>query len=271
MTKTVVRDYYMADVGLEWRRLARHPYSRLEFATTMHFLEQHLPQSGLVLDAGGGPGRYTIELAKRGYDVVLLDLTPANLDFAQRQIQRAKLGTRVKSIVEGSIVDLSRFADNTFDAVICTGGPLSHVVDRQDRERAIEELIRVAKPRAPIFVSVMGRLNVLVVELMEGQDEIELPLFAHPRDTGEYWGGAGFTACYFFLPEELRAAFGAKGVDVVEMVGLEGVSSRQPRHFNQLAKHAARFKIWLETHYKTCTHPAVVGMSEHMLIVCRKQ
>lgn len=271
MTEAVVREYYTTYVGLEWRRLARHPYSRLEFATTMHFLEQHLPESGLLLDAGGGPGRYTVELAKRGYDVVLLDLTPANVAFAQRQVRRAKVGTRVKSIVEGSIVDLSRFADNTFDAVICTGGPLSHVVDRQNREQAIAELIRVAKPGAPIFVSVMGRLNVLVVELMEGQDEIELPLFAHVRDTGEYWGGAGFTACYFFLPEELRAAFSDKGGYVVEMVGLEGLSSRQYRHFNQLAKDETRFKIWLETHYKTCTHPAVVGMSEHLLLICRKQ
>jgi SAM-dependent methyltransferase len=271
MTETPVQDFYTSYVGQEWRRLARHPYSRLEFATTMHFLEQHLPPRGLILDAGGGPGRYTIELAKRGYDVVLLDLTPANLVFARRQIQRAKVGTKVQSVVEGTIVDLSRYADNTFDAVICTGGPLSHVVDRQDRERAIAELIRVARPGAPIFVSVMGRLNVLVVELMEGPAEIELPLFARVRDTGEYWGGAGFTACYFFLPEELRAAFSDKGVDVVELVGLEGVSSRQYRHFNQLAKNETRFKIWLETHYKTCMHPAVVGMSEHMLIICRKQ
>jgi hypothetical protein len=38
----------------------------------MHFLEKYLPKKGLVLDAGGGPGRYTIELAKKGYDVVLL-------------------------------------------------------------------------------------------------------------------------------------------------------------------------------------------------------
>jgi SAM-dependent methyltransferase len=271
MTKAQVQDYYTTHVGQEWRRLARHPYSRLEFATTMHFLEQHLPQHGLVLDAGGGPGRYTIELAKRGYDVVLLDLTPANIAFAQRQIKRAKLGARVKGVVEGTILDLSRFADNTFDAVICTGGPLSHVVDRQDRERAIGELIRVARPGAPIFVSVMGRLGVLVLELLEGQDEIELPLFAHLRDTGEYWGGAGFTPCYFFLPEELRAAFSNKGVDIVELVGLEGLSSRQSRHFNQLSKHETRFKIWLETHYKTCTHPSVVGMSGHLLIVCRKQ
>jgi 2-polyprenyl-3-methyl-5-hydroxy-6-metoxy-1,4-benzoquinol methylase len=49
----------------------------------MHFLEKYLPRQGLVLDAGGGPGPYTIELAKRGYDVVLFDLSPKCLELAK--------------------------------------------------------------------------------------------------------------------------------------------------------------------------------------------
>ena len=39
---------------------------------------------------GGGPGRYTIELAKLGYDVVLLDLTPKLLEIAKRKIKKRK-------------------------------------------------------------------------------------------------------------------------------------------------------------------------------------
>jgi len=42
----------------------------------------------LILDAGGGPGRYTIDLAKLGYDVILLDLTPRLLRIAKRKIRR---------------------------------------------------------------------------------------------------------------------------------------------------------------------------------------
>ena len=270
MTETLVRDYYTGCVGKEWRRLVRDAYHRLEFETTLHFLEKYLPKKGLVLDAGGGPGRYTIELAKRGYEVVLLDMTPANLEFARRQIKRAKLQDKVVKIVEGSIVDLSQFADETFEAVICLGGPLSHVLDHHKREAAISELIRVTKRGAPLFVSVMGRLSLLVVELILCPDEIEMPHFIQIRDTGGYEGGHGFTACHFFLPEELREAFSEKGVTIVEMAGLEGISSHHATKVNQLAKDEKRWKIWLETHFQTCTHPSVVGMSEHMLIVCKK-
>ncbi len=270
MTETLVQDYYTGQVRQEWVRLIRDAYHKLEFETTLHFLEKYLPKKGLMLDAGGGPGRYTIELAKRGYEVVLLDMTPANLEFARRQVRRAKLQDKVTDIVEGSIVDLSRFADETFEAVICLGGPLSHVVDKQKRDKAISELIRVTKKGAPLFVSVMGRWSLLVVELMLFQNEIEMPIFKQIRDTGDYEGDYGFTACHFFLPEELQEAFSEKGVTIVEMAGLEGISSHHARKVNQLAKDEKRWKIWLETHSITCTHPSVVGMSEHMLIVSRK-
>jgi ubiquinone/menaquinone biosynthesis C-methylase UbiE len=265
-----VKKYYTATVRKEWNRLIRSPYFKLEFDTTMHFLEKYLPKNGRLLDAGGGPGRYTIELAKRGYGMTLLDFTPANLEFARRQIRRSGVQDRVEAVVEGSITDLSRFEDNSFDAVICTGGPLSHVLDSRQRNRAVRELIRVAKTRAPVFVSVMSRLSVEVIELMLFPHEIEEPFFKNARDSGDYPGMSGFTACHFFLPEELEQTFSDKGVRILEMAGLEGISSRQYRAVNELARRPKRWRIWLDTHFQTCTHPAVVGMSEHMLIVCRK-
>ena len=180
-TQSLIQEYYTAEVRAEWRRLVKDAYHRLELDTTLHFLEQHLPRHGLVLDAGGGPGRYTVELARRGFDMVLLDFTPANLEYARRRIARLGLKRRVRELVQGSIVDLSRFADATFDAVICTGGPLSHVLDPADRERAIGELARVAKPGAPVFVSAMSRLSILVEVLQVSQMELELPHFRQLR------------------------------------------------------------------------------------------
>jgi len=132
--KEKIRKYY-AECGLEeWERLTRHPYRRLEFDTTIHFLKQHLPEKGLILEAGGGPGRYTIELAKMGYEVVLFDLTPELLEIAQEKIAKAKVGCKVREIRQGSIDDLTVFDDNTFDAITCFGGALSHLVIEKNRE-----------------------------------------------------------------------------------------------------------------------------------------
>ena len=270
MSEHLIRKYYANNVKKEWRRLVRDPYHQLEFITTMHYLKRYLPSSGLILDAGGGPGRYTIELARQGYDVVLLDFVAENLEFAKRQIKRAKVQKHVKALVEGSIDNLEQFDNNTFDAVLCLGGPLSHVVDRDRREKAVSEIIRVAKENAPIFVSVIGRLSVLIEALIRFPDEIELPHFKEVRDTGDYLGGYGFAPAHFFLPEELYDLFNKHNVKILEMVGLEGLSSHHRRKTNILAKNKIRWGIWLETHFKTCTHLAVVGLSEHILIICRK-
>lgn len=270
MSEQRVKNYYAGQVRREWRRLVRDAYHRLEFETTVHFLDKYLPRRGRILDAGGGPGRYTIEFAKRGYEVVLLDVTPANLEFAKRQIKRVRVQKNVSEIVEGSIVDLSRFPSNSFDAVVCLGGPLSHVLDARKRSKAISELARVAKRGAPIIVSVMSCLGVLVVVLSLFQHELELPQFKRLRDEGNIDGTTGFTACHFFRPEELRNAFTNKHMTILEMVGLEGLGSHHSKKINQLAKNPKRWKTWLETHFQTCTHPAVVGISEHILLVCRK-
>lgn len=105
----LVRRYY-SELGIrEWRRLVKDPCHRLEFHTTMHFLKKYLPKEGLVLDAGGGPGRCSIELAYLGYDVVLLDLTPKLLEIAKRQIRRAGVEGRIRGLLEGSIDHLSMF------------------------------------------------------------------------------------------------------------------------------------------------------------------
>jgi ubiquinone/menaquinone biosynthesis C-methylase UbiE len=203
--------------------------------------------------------------------VVLQDLAPENLAFAKNKIKLAGLARRVKALDAGSITDLRMYKDNTFDAVICLGGPLSHVLEPKRVDRAVNELIRVAKKNAPILVSVMSRLGVLRYELINFQPEIGQPLFKQIRNTGHYLGGAGFTACRFFLPEEFREYFKNKNIDILEMAGLEGLGTHCVDEINKLARNKKHWKIWLDTHYTTCTHPAVVGLSEHMLLVCRKR
>jgi len=94
----VTKKFYSEDPKLEWRRLDRDHFHRLEYETTFKYLKKYLPKKGLILDAGGGPGRYTVELAKSGYNVVLLDLVAANLDFAKKENQtRKSLGQSARS------------------------------------------------------------------------------------------------------------------------------------------------------------------------------
>ncbi len=270
--KEAVRKYY-AKCGLgEWERLASHPYRRLEFDTTMCFLKQYLPPKGLILDAGGGPGRYTIELAKMGYAVILLDLTPELLDIAREQITNAEVGNKVRRVLQGSIDDLSIFDDNTFDAVVCLGGALSHLVIAEQRKKAVIELVRVAKPDAPVLVSVIGKLAVCMNTIVYLWPELESApdMFRAYTMTGDYFGGTGFAPTHFYTPEELEAEFRGR-TTILRMVGLEGMFSTHEREYNEVYKMGKYNAILWETHLTTCTLPSIVSISEHFMIICRKK
>jgi ubiquinone/menaquinone biosynthesis C-methylase UbiE len=265
-----VKKYYSERGIEEWKRLVRDPYHQIEFITTMHFLKKYLPKKGHILDAGGGPGRYTIELAKLGYDVTLIDFTPKLLNIARRQIKKADVEKRVKQVVEASITGLQGFDDNSFDAVLCLGGPLSHLLSKRERQKAAAELVRVTKKNAPMFVSVISLFGVLVSELVNFQNEIELPFFKEVCNSGDYVGDYGFTVSHFFIPEELKILF-AKKTKNVAIVGLEGLASSHSREVNRLYKNKKRWKIWIETHLQNCTNSSIVGVSEHILLIGLKK
>jgi len=216
---------YGKDAIQEWNRLAKDPFHKIEFDTTIKFLKKYLPKKSFILDAGGGPGRYAIELAKMGHDVVLFDLVPEHLEIARNKIKKTKVQTKIKDVVEGSITDLSRFEDNSFDVVLCLGGPLSHINPESERQKAINELLRVAKRGALIFVSVMSKYGVLLATPFGWPQEVGYKKhFENLVSNGEdyKWRGDGY--CHYFTSLELEAIFAKKAVKIIEKVGLEGLN-----------------------------------------------
>jgi ubiquinone/menaquinone biosynthesis C-methylase UbiE len=274
----VVKDYYDAKAEAEWNRLVQDAYHQLEYIVHMHFLEKYLPKKGLILDAGGGPGRYTIELAKKGYHVVLLDLSPKCLEIAKREIKNAKGEDKVEKIVEGSVVDLSEFKDESFDAVLCLG-PLSHLIEEEERRAAATELVRVTKKKAPLFASVINRYGVfrtvlqqLPYELTDSSHQkmftegLHLAHYRHPSEQKEK-----FTDAYFFLPNELRQLFEKRGVQTLDMATCEGLSSHLQEETNALYNDPAKWNRWLKLMLQSCDDPCLLGLGEHLLYVGRKK
>jgi ubiquinone/menaquinone biosynthesis C-methylase UbiE len=138
-----IQAYYRNDAEREWQRMERH---RTEFAVTLRALEAHLPPTpARVLDCGGGPGRYAQALTQRGYTVTLFDLSPDLLVLARSRA--AESGVTIADFAQGTATDLSRYPDDTFDAVLLMG-PLYHLLEEDERRQALAEAYRVVKPAA---------------------------------------------------------------------------------------------------------------------------
>ena len=257
----------------EWSRLESGAQHRLEYLVTMHALRQHLPPAGSavrILDAGGGPGRYTIALAEMGYQVTLLDLSPRLLDIAQGRIAKLppSVQARVGGIVEGSITDLSQFPEGAFDATLCLGGPASHLVEQLDRQRAFAELRSVTKPNGLIFVSVMGRIG-------QYRSAVQWPdwfdgVFPQIADTGTTHITPERAPCHFFYPDEFSNELTDAGLEVDRLYGCQGIGAHlDEANLLALMDDPVRWPQWERTLLETCAHPGVVGVSNHILAVTK--
>ena len=127
----------------EWRRFDDGRTPPQSLAVHLEALRRFVAPGDRVLDVGAGPGRFTIELARLGAEVVVADISPRQLELNAEKVGAAGLEERVRERVLADVTDLSRFADASFDAAVCFGGPLSYLVDRA--EEGLAELVRVTR------------------------------------------------------------------------------------------------------------------------------
>ena len=144
----------------EWTRFDEGRTPPQSVAVHLAKLHEFVKVGDRALDVGAGPGRFTIEPARLGADIVVADISARQLELNRERVEQAGLESRVSERVEADVTDLSRFDDASFDAVVCFGGPLSYVVDRA--EQGVAELLRVTRPGGHVLLSVMSLIGTAV-------------------------------------------------------------------------------------------------------------
>ncbi len=132
--------YYDTQVEIEWQRIDGRP----EFILTCRYLDRYIASGDTVLDIGGGPGRYATYLAGKGCDVTLLDLSPANVQFAKAKAKELRLPLQA---LQGDARTADTAVQGLYDHVLLMG-PLYHLQTEQDRKQAVEASLRLLKPGA---------------------------------------------------------------------------------------------------------------------------
>lgn len=158
-----VQNYYDNNFILEWQRLDS-ALGRVEFASTFKLIEGYFPPRGNLCDIGGGPGRYAIELMKRGYDLTLVDISEACLKFAADEFENS--GFEAKRIAVGDARDLSMFAGDSFDGALLLG-PMIHIINSEERKVALGELLRVLKVDGTAIISYLNAWGLMRIGLVD--------------------------------------------------------------------------------------------------------
>lgn len=108
-----------------------------------------------ILEAGCGSGYFSAQMAKRGGQVTLLDISDKSLQIAEEYFKKNKI--EQFKIVKANILKMP-FNDNYFD-LVWSGGVLEHFFD-DGKIRAIAEMLRVAKPGGKLIIMVPNKWSI---------------------------------------------------------------------------------------------------------------
>jgi ubiquinone/menaquinone biosynthesis C-methylase UbiE len=238
---------------------------QLELVRVQEVVRRHLPAGALrVLDVGGGTGVHAAWLAADGHSVHVVDPVPRHVE------QSAALEGATSEL--GDARHLSA-ADGSFDAVLLFG-PLYHLVEVADRQRALAEARRVVRPGGVVFVAAISKFASLFDGLARGflfdpdfQEIVEADLREgqHRNPTRHpHW----FTTSHFHHPDELRTEVADAGLEVVEVVGVEGMAGWLGHLAGRWEDPPSRDLI-LYAARAVESEPTLLGLSAHLLLVAR--
>ncbi|OEU86851.1 SAM-dependent methyltransferase [Streptomyces abyssalis] len=261
-----VMRFYAATIN-EADRLSTSADGTLEMVRTQELLRRYLPAApASVLDVGGGPGAHAKWLVDDGYTVHLVDPVPRHIEAAKQ--------------LSGCTVELGdarelTAADASFDVVLLLG-PLYHLLERDQRDRALAEAWRVLRPGGLLAAAGINRYASL----------FEHTAFAHLHKdsvresignilaTRIHDGKKAFTAAYFHSGAELRDEVAEAGFEHAEVFGIEGPTWGMLKATEQFTGDSIvdspLFASALTAARMAEPYPDLLAASSHLLTVGRR-
>ena len=245
------------DIFNEDTRLNRSKAARVEFLTTVRYIEKYLKEGDRILDIGAGAGEYSLYFASRGFEVSALELADANIAaFRKKLTPDDKI-----DLFQGNALDLSRYADKSFDIVLLLG-PLYHLKNDTDKQKCISEAKRVCKDSGKIFFAFISNDFVILTEF--GYD-------ANYFSNGDYDKQTFRLHDFPFVFHTVDAArrlLEKGGMKILHEVASDGASELLAARINEMSNED--YAQYLRYHFYICEKPEHLGMTNHLLFVGEK-
>lgn len=243
-------------------RLVSNRAHNMEYLTTMRYIQRFLKPGAKILEIGAGTGRYSIALAKMGYNVTAVDLAPKHVGIMKQKSRRLK---NFKCMV-ADCLDLSMFKDDSFDMVLNLG-PMYHLFHQKDKHQAIKETIRVAKKNGICMFAYIS--NASMITQYGLRHNMVYRLFHDCMDKDGRVADIPEEIFTSFYVEDFKKLFVKTKTKYITNIGTDGIAPSLPELIENLPKK--EYKAFLDWHFLTCERPDQQGYSNHLLYICKKK
>ena len=258
----IVEEFYnQIDEG---QRLEHSRQGQLEYYVTMNYIHKFTKKDDRILEIGAGTGRYSIALAKEGFQVTAVELVEKNLE----ELRENASGLENIEAYQGDALDLGRFDDNSFDVTL-SFGPMYHLYEAADQHRALDEAIRVTKPGGVILVAFLSAHAIICTNYLYDWIPTEVGIkenFDKNYNVKHFKEQlfTGFDIC------EFEGLFEHKSVDHITTVAADNVLEiAEARPDFQMSDED--FKAFADYQMHICEKREMLGNSSHLLYICRKE
>jgi SAM-dependent methyltransferase len=122
-----------------------------EDRTEVDAILDRLPKvAGGALDIGIGTGRFALPMARRGWSVIGIDLSPGMLAQARKAAEEAGVADRI-DLREGDATAIDALPEGPFEVILAIG-VLFHVTSPESRTAFIEALARRLAPGGRLLI-----------------------------------------------------------------------------------------------------------------------
>lgn len=255
------REFYENHCDEDTRLQSRH--GRVEFLTTMRYIEKYLKPGDRIIEIVAGTGRYTHALAQKGYSVDAVELVEHNIEvFKQNTLPGEPVTVR-----QGNALDLSGFPDDAYDITLLLG-PLYHLYTAEEQKKALTEALRVTKPGGVVFAAYCGSdATAIQYCFVRG-------MFRDPRNlalANPMTFKLGSDPAHIFAlhrREEIDALMDGLPATRLHFVGTDLFTCYMKDTIDQMDDEL--YELYLRYHFAVCERPDLVGVSNHFLDVFRK-
>lgn len=245
------------DIFNEDSRLNHSKAARVEFLTTVKYIEKYLKAGDRILDIGAGAGEYSFYFSRKGHEVCALELADANIAaFRKKLTSNDKI-----DLIQGNALDLSRYEDKSFDIVLLFG-PLYHLQNDADKLKCISEAKRVCKDGGKIFFSFISNDFVFLTEF-----EYDLNYFSNGDYNKETFKLNDFPFV-FHTVDTARMLLRNGNIRILHEVASDGASELMAERINVLSEED--YEQYLRYHFYICEKKELLGMTNHLLFVGEK-
>jgi len=243
-----------------------------EFERIKSLIEKYISSSNSkIIDVGGGTGKYSEWLAKKGHQVYLIEPISKHLEIAKNRANKLKNKFCIKLGESRNLEFPNNFAD-----LIILHGPLYHLQKKQDRDLTIREAKRVVKNNGIILGFAINYTASTLVGLLNGlihkktffemcKQELTDGIHNPPNDFP--WL---LTEAYYHKPEQLKQEFVTQGLTYLNTYAVEGMSWLDKDYFASMLNDKKK-KTLLELIKVTENDNHLLSFSPHMMIVVKKQ